>query len=317
MSRITQIQIVLLLAAATLLGWATHRHAKQAHELAVIRARLDDQNRALAARRQELDSLRQKYEEMERIERAAGNDRLLALLRERNAATLANAEGASAPRQPRGLGSALIQALQSAEQRHAAEDARRGEIRTGMYQFFKLVGLTPEQREQYIDLSLEKERRSSNRLAALLNGTLSPADAIQKRDSDEAEYDRRSREILGDSGMNFLNGIADGMRNTEAQRLLGIIQDNMGENRLTQDQVDRIQPLIKSDIVSIKMDDVELFRPLDEWAQYCVGCQQKVLNAAADYLTAAQLDTLKAVGAYDLADRQKQMAARRAALGIN
>jgi hypothetical protein len=48
-----------------------------------------------------------------------------------------------------------------------------------------------------------------------------------------------------------------------------------------------------------------------------MGCQQKVLNAAADFLSSAQLDTLKAIGAYDLADRQKQMAVRRAALGIN
>jgi len=41
-----------------------------------------------------------------------------------------------------------------------------------------------------------------------------------------------------------------------------------------------------------------------------------VLNGIASYLTPAQIETLKALGAYDLAERQKQMMLKRKSLGI-
>ena len=116
--------------------------------------------------------------------------------------------------------------------------------------------------------------------------------------------------------MKFLNGIADGMRIDEAKRLVGIIQNNMGANPLTQEQMDQLQPLIKDQVVGINMDDVELFRPRDAWTQYCLDRQQQVLAGAEVFLSPAQLEILKTIGAYDLANRQKQMDDRRTALGI-
>jgi hypothetical protein len=106
------------------------------------------------------------------------------------------------------------------------------------------------------------------------------------------------------------------MRNDETKRLLGIIQDNMAGNQLNQDQRDRLQGLLKAEIVTINSDDVELFRPLDEWTQDILDRQQRILSEAASFLTPSQLDALKSLGAYDLAERQKQMAARRTALGV-
>jgi hypothetical protein len=41
-----------------------------------------------------------------------------------------------------------------------------------------------------------------------------------------------------------------------------------------------------------------------------------VLKGIAEFLTPAQVETLKALGAYDLAERQKQMLLKRKSLGI-
>jgi hypothetical protein len=185
-----------------------------------------------------------------------------------------------------------------------------------LYQLFKLLNLSPEKSEAYIDLNIHKERRQSDRLSALLQGKMTVDEAEQQRATDDAEHQRRCREVLGDEGMTFLNGIADGMRDTEAKRLLGIIQDNMGANQLNQDQGDRLQALLKAEVVSINMDDVELFRPPEEWTQGILERQQRILSEATTFLTPSQLDVLKSLAANDLAERQKQMTARRTALGL-
>lgn len=310
----SKIQVGLLLSGALLAGWAWRYHTIQAHALADIRAQLEAQQQEQASQKQALEAAAQRNAELEEAERRAGNGTLLALLRERNVATSEAAVSAAAAAP--GLGRALAKALSSREERPAADDSRRVQMRADLYQFFKLLDLSPEKREQYIDLRLEKERRMADRLAALLQGNLPVEAASQQRDQDEATYDQRSREVLGDGGKAFLDGIADGMRNDEAKRLLDLIQQNLGDNHLSPEQGTQLQVLLKTDIVPLKMDDVELFRPPDAWAQYYQGVQQQIAEAAAGFLTPAQLEALKEIGAYDLDARQKQMAARRAALGI-
>jgi hypothetical protein len=235
-------------------------------------------------------------------------------MRERAAATQAATE--SAPPN-RGVGAALTRVLDSQEQRDAEREHQANKIRADMGTFFRLANLSPEKVDQFVAFSVEAERRKTARLSALLHGTLSVADAIRQRDNDEVEFEKKRHEVLGDSGYEFLNGIADGMRNDEAKRLLKLIQQNMGGNALTQEQSDRLQPLIKSEIVSINTDNVELFRPPDEWARQYLQRHENVLQAGSGFLTPAQIETLRAIAAYDLADRQKRMAARRQSLGIN
>ena len=55
---------------------------------------------------------------------------------------------------------------------------------------------------------------------------------------------------------------------------------------------------------------------MHEWGRVFGEHQEKVLATAADFLTPAQLDTLKTLAAYDLAERQKQNELKRGALGI-
>jgi hypothetical protein len=310
----SKIQVGLLLSGALLAGWLWRNHTMQARALAAIRAQLEDQQQERASQKQALEAAAQRNDEIEKAERRAGNGTLLALLRERNVAT--SEAAASAAAASPGLGRALAKALNSREQRLADDDSRRTQMRADLYQFFKLVGLSPEKSEQYIDMNLEKEHRMADRLAALLQGNLSVDAAAQQRDQDEAAFDQQARQVLGDNGKAFLDGIADGMRNDEAKRLLGVVQQNLGDNPLSPEQGTQLQALIKIDIVPLKMDDVELFRPPEAWAQYYQGVQQQIGDAAAGFLTPAQLEALKQIGAYDLAARQQQMAARRAALGI-
>lgn len=314
MTTFGKIQIALLAAGAVLIGWELQQSARQRRELASVRAASEAQQRELDARQAQLDELAAKNRQLQETESRAGNQSLLALMRERAAATRAATE--SAPPN-RGGGAALTRVLDSREEQDAEREHLANKIRADMGTFFRLAKLSPETVDRFVAVSVEAERRKAARLSALLHGTLSVADAIRQRDDDEAEFEKQRHEVLGDSGYEFLNGIADGMRNDEARRLLKIIQQNMGGNALTQEQSDRLQPLIKSEIVSINMDGVELFRPPDKWARQYMQREENVLQAASGFLTPAQVETLRAIAAYDLADRQKRMAARRHFLGIN
>ena len=314
MTTLSKIQIALLLTGAVVIGWQFRRSATQRSELASVRAELETRQSELDSGQAALEELAATNRQLQEIEARAGNETLLALMRERAAFSQAAAE--SAPRN-RGVGAALAQALDSPEQWNAEQEHRRNQIRAGMGTFFRLANLSPQQVEEFIDLSVEAERRRAARLSALLHGSTSVDDAIRQRDNDEGEFEKKKHEVLGDSGYDFLNGIADGMRNDEAKRLLKLVQQNMGNNALTQEQSDRLQPLFKTEIVSINMDDVEVFRPPDEWALSCLQHHENVLRAAADFLTPAQVETLRAIAAYDVTDRQKRLAARRRSLGIN
>lgn len=101
-----------------------------------------------------------------------------------------------------------------------------------------------------------------------------------------------------------------------AKRLLSAIQQNMGDNELNQEQSDRLQSLLKTEFCTLSFDDTDLFCPPEEWTQVISERQQNVLKGIAANLTPAQIETLKALGAYDLAERQKEMILRRTALGI-
>lgn len=317
MKPFTLVQLGFVVVAGGLVGWEyLHARALRSQALAV-QVQLEVQQQELAAREQSLASLEKQNAELQEAERRAGNQRLLSLMRERNAVALGASQATTeAAAKAHAFGPALAKTLENPEQRQAKEDSRRAEMRVGLYQFFKLVNLPPEQCEAYIDLGIQKERRQAERLAALLQGQMTAAEALTQQASDEQVNERRSREILGEDGQRFLDGIADGMRNTEAKRLLGIIQDNLGDDRLNADQGERLQGLIKSEIVSIPMDDVDLFRPPEEWTQDVLARQQRLAAEATEFLTPAQLDKLKTIGTYDLAERQKQMAARRTALGM-
>ena len=58
------------------------------------------------------------------------------------------------------------------------------------------------------------------------------------------------------------------MRNDEAKRLLNGIQQNMGANNLTQEQSNRLQSLLKSELCTLPLDDIDLFRPPEWWFVY-------------------------------------------------
>jgi len=317
MTRLGKIQILLFLAVSAMAGWELLQGLRLRGELASVRMRIQAQTQELASRRSALVVLETRNCELEEAERRTGNQTLLSLMRERNAFTMAAAQAAEqTAKKSHNFGAALAKTLDNPEQRQANDNSRRAEMRVGCYQLFKLLNLSPEKSEEYIDLNLQKEHRQADRLAALLQGKMTVDEAEHQRASDDAEHDRLCHQVLGDEGMNFLNGIADGMRNDEAKRLLGIIQDNMADNPLSQDQSDRLRALLKVEIVSINSDDVELFRPAAEWTQDILDRQQRISSAAASFLTPSQLDALKSLGAYDLAERQKQMAARRTALGV-
>lgn len=81
--------------------------------------------------------------------------------------------------------------------------------------------------------------------------------------------------------------IGDSMRNDEAKRLLSAIQQNMGDSPLDQQQSDRLQGLLKAELCTIHLDDTDLFRPREEWAQVISERQQNVLVGIAAYLTPA------------------------------
>ncbi len=195
-------------------------------------------------------------------------------------------------------------------------DDQRNQTRTNLDRFFKLANLSPEKADQYVNLEVEMKRRQSERMSALLGGTLSVADAVRQRDLDNREQQDQRRELLGADGWEVLQSIADGMRNDVAKGLTGTVQANMGDNPLTQGQSDRLLGAIKAEVAANSMDDTDMFRPADEWTQMVTDHEQHVLQAASEFLTPAQLRTLQFLEGENLKLLLQGRDKRRKALGI-
>lgn len=310
-----KLQLVLVTVVALAAGWQFEHHRRQARELAAVEAQVQTESQKIETRRAALVALEQRNRELEEAERRAGNQTLLSLMRERAAATAAT-RVASPASESHSVGSALANVLDSPAQQELDRAARRNEMRAGLGLFFKLVKLPPEKINQYIDLGIEKESRQASRMSALLRGKVGVADALRERDRDNAELENQQRAVLGPEGSAFLDSIAEGMCTDEAKRLVNGLRQGMGSNTLDQEQSDRLQSLIKVELVTLPLDDTDLFRPPEEWAQIVSERQQNVLRAAAAFLTPAQVEVLTTLTAVDLAQRQEQMILKRKSLGI-
>jgi len=307
-------QFGLLAAGVLLAGWEGWRQVRQGRELVEIEAQIRAGEQEAESRRSALAAAEQRNREVVEAEGRAGNQGLLALMRERAAATKSASEaGAKA----HAFGNALAGVLDSPDQQQVEKDYIRDEMRANLDVFFKFTKLSPEKIEQYIDLGIDTKRRDSDRLTALLRGSMSVAEALSQRDEDRRQEESRRREILGPEGEAFFQSIGDGMRNDEAKRLVGAIQQNMGGEPLTQEQTGKLQGLIKAEMFTgMSLDDTDLFRPLQEWTQIVSDRQQNVVRGAAEFLTPAQTETLKGLVALNLEQWQAQRAQRGKALGI-
>jgi hypothetical protein len=310
----SKMQFGLLAAGVLLAGWEGWRQVRQGRELAEVEAQVRAGEQEAESRRSAVAGAEQRNREVAEAEERAGNQRLLALMRERAAATKSASEAAA---KAHTLGNALAGVLDSPDQQQVEKDYIRDEMRANLDVFFKLTKLSPEKIEQYIDLGIDTKRRDSDRLAALLRGSMSVAQALSQRDEDRRQEESRRREILGPEGETFFESIGDGMRNDEAKRLVGAIQKNMGGEPLTQEQSGNLQGLIKAEMFTgMSLDDTDMFRPLAEWTQIVSDRQQNVVRGAAEFLTPAQMETLKGLVTLNLEQSQAQRAQRCKALGI-
>jgi len=211
---------------------------------------------------------------------------------------------------------AKMQSLKKSSER-SEEDIQRDQARAHLDQFFKLANVPRAQADQYVNLEVEMNRRQNERIKALLNGTLSVADAVRQRDLDNQQQQDQRREILGPDGWDVLQSIADGMRTGAAKGLVGTVQANMGNNALTPEQSDRLQTAIKAEMAANPMDDTDLFRPVDEWTKMVTESEQHVLQAASGFLTQEQLETLQFLEGENLKLLLQQREQRRKAIGIS
>jgi RNA polymerase sigma factor (sigma-70 family) len=196
-------------------------------------------------------------------------------------------------------------------------DAQHTETRAHLNTFFKLANLPPDKADQYVNLEVDMQQRQDARMKALLNGTLSVADAARQRDQDNQQQQDQRRELLGPDGWDVLQSIADGMRNNVAKSLTDTIQATMGDNPLTQEQSTQLQSAIKAEVAANTMDDTDLFRPVDEWTQMVTAHEQNVLQAASGFLTPAQQATLQSLEGANLKLLLQKREQRLKALGIN
>ena len=306
-------QLVLLGVGISLVGWECWRQVRQGRELTGIEAQVQAGEQELESRRSAVAAAEQRNREVVEAEGRAGNERLVALMRERAAAARSISESAA---KTHTFGSALASVLDSPDQQQAEKSYQRDQMRAGLDLFFRMTKLPPEKIEQYLDVELYNKQRDTDRTAALLRGSMSAAEALSQRDEDRRQQESRRREILGPEGTAFLDGVADGMRNDAAKNLVGAIQQNMGGAPLSQEQSDKLQGLIKAEVSAESLDNTDLFRPPAEWSQIVSDRQQAVVRGAAEFLTPAQMETLKGLVALDLAQRQEQRAQQCKALGI-
>ena len=312
MRRSIIIQTLLVAVGGLLMAWQIHQHISQGKELAALEAQAAAQKNELESRRAALAAAQETNNATLEAERQAGNATLIPLMRERAAATRAASDTAV---NSQGAGNALARAL-NADPSQVEKDYQSNQMRANLDVFLKLTHMSPEKAGQYVNLEVEMKQRQDARIAGLLAGTLSVADAVKQRDQSYQEQQDQRRELLGPDGWATLQGIADGMRNDASKNLIGAIQANMGDNTLSQEQSAQLQGVIKAEIAANTMDDTDLFRPVAEFTQMVNDHEQHVLQVASAFLTPAQQQTLQFLEGENTKLLLQQREQRIKALGI-
>src|SRR5438552_4234734 len=164
----SKMQFGLLAAGGLLAGWEGWRQVRQGREVAEVEAQGRAGEQESESRRSALAAAEQRNREVVEAEERAGNQGLLALMRERAAATKSTSEAAA---EARTFGNALAGVLDSPDQQQVERNYMRDEMRANLGVFFNFTKLSPEKTDQYIDLGIETKLRDANRMAALLRGS--------------------------------------------------------------------------------------------------------------------------------------------------
>jgi RNA polymerase sigma factor (sigma-70 family) len=299
------VTVIALAGVGIFEAYQQNESQKQIQSLQQRQSSLDDQ---LVQSQRERDDATNRFgallSENARL-RSSSSERELIKLRGRVAAASQAAADATAK----------IQSL-GTDSEQSRLDVLRNQTRGNLRQLFKLVNLSPDKADQYVNLEVEMQERQDERMKALLSGTLSVADALRQRDQDNQQQQDQRRDLLGPDGWDVLQSIADGMRNNIAKGLTDTIQANMSDNVLTQEQCNQLQSVIKTAVAANTMDDVDLFRPVAEWTQMVTDQEKAVLQTASGFLTPAQQATLQSLEQANLALLLQQRNQRIQALGI-
>jgi hypothetical protein len=310
MTLATKLNIGLLTLAALLAGWQFQQHLRRSQELAASEAQSRTVRQKLEWQRLALGALENRNNELEEAERRAGNQTLLSLMKERNSAHQAAAKAGAKTNSVR---KALAGAMEHPEQQQVELEYLRNQARAGLSQFFKLKNVPPEKQQQYIDLQIEMEQRQTARLSALLQGKMTVAEARSQSNSDELENERRRREVLGTEAITFLDGIAFEMR---TKKILENVQQVMGDSRLNEEQSEQLKSLLAVYFRAPPLDDIDVFRPPEEWDSGIRQRQNEFQDKAAAFLTSAQSQTLRKLGSDYLDQKIKDALQQRKELGI-
>jgi hypothetical protein len=139
------------------------------------------------------------------------------------------------------------------------------------------------------------------------------AEARSQRNSDELENERRRREVLGKEAISFLDEIASEMR---SKKILENVQQVMGDSRLNEEQSEQLKTLLAVYFRGPPLDDIDVFRPPEEWDSGIRERQNEFQDKAAAFLTPAQSQTLRKLGSDYLDQKIKDALQKRKELGI-
>src|SRR5882724_11200533 len=143
----SKLQFGLLAVGISLVGWQYWQHVREGRELAGVEAQVQAGGQELESRRSAAASAEQRNREVVEAEGRAGNGRLMALMRERAAATRSASESAA---QTHTFGNALASVLDSPDQKQAEKNYMRDQMRANLDLFFKMTKLSPEKMDQYL-----------------------------------------------------------------------------------------------------------------------------------------------------------------------
>jgi hypothetical protein len=181
--------------------------------------------------------------------------------------------------------------------------------------------LNKEEAEKLLGISADSGLKNLETAVAFTEGTLTSEAAVQAEADTERDVNNQIRLLLGDEG---LAGYQESQKEFPARALVDQFNKQLGPfpiSAIQQEALARVIEAEPSEVASGLAGDFtvrELVSPdgLDGRFAAQAESNQRILQAAAGFLSPAQLETLKGLVALDLAQRQEQWAQQRKALGI-
>jgi hypothetical protein len=219
-------------------------------------------------------------------------------------------------------GAALTKFLNDPAMKKMREDQQKNLIKTEYGDLVKQLNLSPDQADKFYSVLLDQQISNMDRGMAILSGGTNTADIAKIAKDSQDAADAQLHALLGDDGLAQYKTYTDGLAD---RAMMSQLLPAFGDNPLTQEQQNQLLQVMHTARQNaapvpgqaVSQDPVSPLQNLDQALQQQQAVNDEVMQQAASFLSAQQLQALGTTQSNLLGMQKASMDMVRSMVGSN